>query len=132
MIHTGSCLCDGVQFRLIGPLEPIQICHCAQCRKAQGSAFAANIPVAATAFELISGAALLVRYASSPGKARVFCGQCGSPVFSQRDAAPETLRVRAGLIDGPLKLPLSSHAFTASKADWWTITDTLTQHPGPR
>lgn len=132
MTHTGSCLCDGVQFQLTGPLEPIQICHCGQCRKAQGTAFVTNIPVAAAAFQLIAGEALLTRYASSPGKTRTFCSQCGSPVYSQRDAAPDTLRVRAGLIDGPLEVRLSSHAYTASKADWWVITDNLPQSPGPR
>ena len=50
MAHTGSCLCGGVRFRIEGELGPVQVCHCTQCRKAQGGPFAAVIPVAASAY----------------------------------------------------------------------------------
>ena len=118
---TGSCLCKGVQFKITSKLEPIQICHCGQCRKAQGSAFAANIPVAASSFHLTSGAELLREYESSPGKQRVFCGRCGSPVYSRRTDKPEVVRLRAGTLDGAQDTQPAFHFYTASKANWWTI-----------
>jgi hypothetical protein len=49
-MHTGGCLCGGIRFRVQGNLAPIELCHCSQCRKAQGGPFASNIPVAAAAF----------------------------------------------------------------------------------
>lgn len=129
MSTTGSCLCGGVAFRIDGALAPIQLCHCAQCRKAQGGAFAANIPVAAAAFRLLAGDALLAAYESSPGKERVFCRRCGSPVLSRRAAHPEVVRVRAGLLDGPLDARPALHQHTASRCDWWPIEDDLPQYP---
>jgi hypothetical protein len=96
MAYTGSCLCGGITFRVETELEPIQVCHCAQCRKAQGGPFAAVIPVAASTFKLLSGEHLLKFYESSPGKQRVFCGCCGSPIYSRRQALPAVVRVRAG------------------------------------
>ncbi|HBS15496.1 GFA family protein, partial [Alloalcanivorax venustensis] len=30
--YTGSCLCGGIAFEVRGPLAPIQVCHCQQCR----------------------------------------------------------------------------------------------------
>jgi hypothetical protein len=127
-ITTGSCLCGGVRFRIEQPLAPIQICHCTQCRKAQGTPFATNIPVAAAAFRLEQGEALLAEFESSPGKLRVFCSRCGSPVYSRRPAIPDVLRVRAGLLDEPVQAQLQAHGHVASKSSWWPIDDTLPQY----
>jgi hypothetical protein len=128
--YTGKCLCGGVQFRIDGELAPIQICHCSQCRHAQGTPFATNIPVAIDAFTLLSGAELLREYESSPGKLRVFCSRCGSPIYSRRSAVPETVRIRAGLIAEPLRTRPGFHFHTDSQCNWWPIGDALPQYPG--
>jgi hypothetical protein len=118
-MFTGHCLCGAVRYRITSELPPIQVCYCGQCRKAQGSAFATNIPVSRAAFELLSGAAALREYTSSPGKQRVFCGCCGSPIYSCREGV-DVLRVRAGLINEPLPEQLI-HCQVASKCNWWTL-----------
>ncbi len=130
--HTGSCLCQGIRFQIDGPLEPVQVCHCQQCRKAQGTPLATNIPVATSAFRLLAGSELLAEFESSPGKKRCFCRTCGSPVISRRDDRPDVVRVRAGLIDGPLEVRPVSHAYTDSRANWWDIQDDLPRYPGAR
>lgn len=129
-MHTGSCLCGAVRYRLHGPLEAIQVCHCGACRKAQGAAFAANIPVTDEAFELVSGEDQLQAYESSPGKERVFCRTCGSPLFSRTTALPGVRRIRAGTLDGPADSRPAFHAFMDDAADWWTISDDLPRYPG--
>ena len=128
-MHTGSCLCGGVRFRIDAALAPIKACHCKQCRKAQGTPFATNTPVSSDAFQLVKGAELLDAFESSPGKQRVFCRVCGSPVYSKRESLPDIFRVRAGLIDGTLAVDLVAHCYTAYKANWWPIQDALPQHP---
>lgn len=127
--HTGGCLCGAVRFEIVGALAPIQLCYCSQCRKAQGGAFASNIPVAAEAFSLVRGVDLLAHFQSSPGKERAFCAHCGSPVYSRRTASPGVLRVRAGLIDAPLNTALAHHAYTDDCADWWDIEGDLPRYP---
>ena len=127
---TGSCLCGGIQFRIEAALEPIQVCHCSQCRKAQGTPFATNTPVPAAAFHLVSGADLLTSFESSPGKERVFCRKCGSPLYSKKDTVPGVLRVRAGLLNEPLSVTPAVHFYTGSKANWWPINDDLPQFEG--
>lgn len=130
--YTGGCLCGALRFRLDAPLAPIQVCHCRQCRKAQGGPFATNIPVPRAAFAWLDEPSTLQRYASSPGKWRAFCGRCGSPLYSERDAMPATIRVRAGLIDQPLLVGPDAHAHVASQCNWWPIDDDLPQHPAGR
>lgn len=133
MTHTGSCLCGAVRFEIRGGLAPIQLCHCGQCRKAQGSAFAANIPVAAEDFRLVRGDEALRAYESSPGKQRVFCATCGSPIFSRLTAKPDTVRVRAGTLDAPTGARPGFHFYIDSKADWFDLPDDgLPRHTGPR
>lgn len=125
---TGSCLCEGVQFRLHGELAPIQVCHCLQCRKAQGGPFATNIPVNKSGLTLTAGAELLKSYSASPGKRRWFCSVCGSPIYSERDSLPGVLRLRAGLINEALPLGVGFHAFVGSQCNWWPIADEHPQH----
>lgn len=127
-MQQGRCLCGGIRFQIADELAPIQLCHCGQCRQAQGGAFASNIPVAEGAFQLLAGAELLQPYESSPGKQRVFCRQCGSPVFSRHVQVPGVLRVRAGLLEGELKTRPVAHSFVASKANWWTLDDKLPRY----
>ncbi|CAD5110117.1 GFA family protein [Zestomonas carbonaria] len=126
-MYQGGCLCGGVRYQVEGELAPIQICHCGQCRKAQGTAFVTNIPVAEADFRLLQGDERLKAFESSPGKWRVFCDQCGSPLFSRTARLPGVLRIRAGSFDGELATRPVAHFHVASKANWWTIGDDLPQ-----
>jgi hypothetical protein len=89
-----------------------------------------NIPVAVSAFELLSGNELLNSYESSPGKQRVFCKVCGSPIYSKRADLPEVLRIRAGTIDGALRTKPIAHFYVDSKANWYEINDSLPKFSG--
>ena len=131
-MHTGSCHCRAVRFEIAGELAPIQVCHCGDCRKAQGGPFGTNVPVETSKFHLLSGAEDLRIYESTPGKERVFCGRCGGPLFSRLKSKPEAMRVRAGTLDGPVDTQIDFHFYTASKANWWPITDDKPQYPDAR
>ena len=127
---SGSCLCGEIKFQIIGQLNPIQICHCRQCRKAQGGPLATNIPVNTCNLTFVRGEEYLQEFESltRKGKFRVFCRICGSPIFSRLDTAPALVRVRAGSLDEPFASELALHQFVAHKASWWAIDDELPQH----
>lgn len=122
-MHRGSCLCRGIVFSVSGELPPIQVCHCGQCRQAQGGPFATNIPVDESRVSWLSGLDLIQRYESSPGKVRCFCKTCGSPLFSQRTSLPGVLRLRAGTLEGLVHAKVGLHIYHGSKANWWTALD---------
>jgi hypothetical protein len=125
----GRCLCGGIEYEINGEVGPIDYCHCSYCRRASGSAFAANATISAAAFALRSGDALLREYESTPGKFRSFCSNCGSPIYARVPAVPEILRIRVGTLSSdPLSRP-SGHYDVESKASWFTIADDLEQHP---
>jgi hypothetical protein len=127
---TGSCLCGRVRYRVDEIAGPYVYCHCRSCRKASGSAFAANLPVPADAFTILEGQAQIRHFESSPGKRRHFCGHCGSPLYATVSARPDTVRVRLGTVDTTLSEPPAAHIFTSEKAPWHTIDDSARRFGG--
>jgi hypothetical protein len=126
----GRCLCGRVQFEIDGRLGPAIFCHCSQCRRASGSAFAVNAPVRARYLSFRAGRDVITEYESTPGKFRAFCSGCGSPIYSRLASDPETFRIRMGTLDDdPGRRPFA-HFWVGSKAAWFEITDGLPQHPG--
>ena len=123
----GSCLCGGIHYEIAGDIVGINYCHCRQCRKASGTAFATNAAVATSDFHLSRGRERLAAIESSPGKKRYFCSGCGSPIYSQFDDRLETVYVRIGTIDDDSALSPDVHIHVASKAPWYEIRDDLPQ-----
>lgn len=124
----GSCLCNGIQYEIQGDLGEIIQCHCQKCRKANGTAFATNTPIASESFRFLKGEELTAEFESTPGVFRVFCKQCASPLFSRRPSQPEVLRLRLGTLDTPIDTKPSMHIFVGSKAEWDEITDDKPQY----
>jgi len=123
--YTASCLCGGIKLALTVEPGPIAICHCAMCRKAQGGPFSAQAQMPADALNVTEGVDLLAHYESSPGHHRLFCKRCGSPLFSTNVDEPNMVRVRVGIIDGPLRTRPSAHYYVGQMANWWRIDDPL-------
>ncbi|MCH7302967.1 GFA family protein [Acinetobacter sp. NIPH1876] len=126
-VYRGSCLCDGIHYEIHGEIGEIIQCHCQRCRKANGTAYATNAPISSAAFKITQGEELVKKFAAS-GVYRWFCGECGSPLISSRDAQPELYRLRIGTLDTPLQQKPSMHIFAASKAEWDCIADDLPQY----
>lgn len=132
---TGSCLCGSVRFQITGKIGPVGYCHCAQCRKASGTAFAANADVRRSAVSFEAGLDGVREYESSPGKFRAFCARCGSPIYSRTAGNEDRLRVRLGLLDDDPGRRGLAHCWVGSKAPWFVIADQLPQFdqaPPPR
>ncbi|MFK5914213.1 MAG: GFA family protein [Woeseiaceae bacterium] len=125
---NGSCLCGHIKFVINGEVKDIVCCHCSQCRKAQGSAFATNGNVSSSQFSFISGEDNLSEYAYSESQSKFFCKTCGSPVISKNTQQPENIRIRLGLIETDIHERPNAHIFVGSKANWETICDDLPQH----
>lgn len=123
----GGCLCGGVRYEIEGPTGPALYCHCAMCRKAQGSAFRTRLAVPRSAFHLVHGAELLAEYRSSADTVRRFCRVCGSPLMNSWSPAPDIYGVAMGTLDDDPGVRPAMHVFVGSKAPWHDITDALPQ-----
>ena len=124
----GSCLCGQVQYEYTGELGPIAMCHCSQCRRAQGSAYGTNSPIVASQFRLVTGDELVKEFESKPGKKRAFCIECGSPLYSRLDSEPDALRLRIGTLTTSISEKPSYHIFAGSAAEWYEFKDGLPRY----
>lgn len=122
---TGSCLCGGVKYEYHGTISELVICHCNQCKRAQGTAFATNAPVESILLKFTKGEALLKVYNSNPKKQRVFCCKCGSPIYSAHVEKPGIYRLRAGTITSALEHTPDYQQFCESRTHWIELDETI-------
>ena len=126
MSIRGSCLCGGVTFEVDLPFESFVNCHCSRCRKATGTAHAANAIVAPGQFRWLSGAELVARYDLPTARsfATSFCKVCGAPLPHATRSGRRVI-IPAGAFDEPLATSPDRHVQWASRADWYEHGDRL-------
>ncbi len=129
---NGSCLCGAVRFSVAQPVKELRACHCRSCQKASGAGGSVNAVVPGSAFRLTKGTPKRFSARADSGRLlhRYFCGDCGSPVYSQRDTTPQTVVVRAGLFDNAPDMRITANIWTGSAPPWSHIDPSTTQHPG--
>lgn len=126
--HEGGCLCGAVRYRATGPLRPVTVCHCGQCRRTHGHV-AAYTAVAREGLALVEDRGLRW-YESSPGFRRGFCGTCGASLFWERALGPR-VSIAAGTLDGPTGLATAGHIYVADAGDYYPLGDDgLPRFPG--
>ena len=97
---SGSCLCGSVSFEGEGDIAVMANCHCTDCQKATGAAFAAM-----TFFKeddiSISGELNSYEHVADSGSrmTKLGCPKCGSPMFGKNTARAGMIAVRAGAMD---------------------------------
>lgn len=122
-VHEGGCLCGAVRYRIVGAPRAAAACHCRSCRLACGAT-----PVAWTVFnrrdfEFVAGAP--VRFGSSPGVTRSFCGRCGTPLAYQTDDGPDTIDVTTATLDRPEAFPPTKEIWLEHKVPWVPVNEKL-------
>jgi hypothetical protein len=130
---NGSCLCGAVRYTVSVPISKLRACHCTHCQKSSGAGGSVNAVVPSASFALTQGAPK--PYADTgthSGRTlyRYFCGDCGSPIYSQRDGNPEFVVVRAGSLDHAAGMKITTHIWTTSARPWAQIDPASEQHPG--
>jgi hypothetical protein len=100
---TGGCQCGAVRFRAAVLMDNPHVCHCRMCQKASGNFFAALVGVKHADLTWTRGQA--ATFSSSPGIARGFCRDCGTPLFFRRDGGGH-VSLSIGAFDTPAAIPL--------------------------
>ncbi|WP_166220573.1 GFA family protein [Pseudomonas atagonensis] len=127
MIETfhGSCLCRTVTYEIQSRPKAVAHCHCSQCRKGHGAAFASYGSVPRGDLRLIQGAEQLTAYRSSESVLRQFCSHCGSSLFWSRDQGEyaDWVSIALGTLDTDFTPDKQRHVEVTSKAPWYAIHD---------
>jgi hypothetical protein len=126
-LFEGSCLCGRVRYRAVGPLGEMNHCHCADCRKSHGAAFASYIEMPRDRISFVQGEDNLEVYQAEAGTSRFFCRTCGSNIYCCSDKW-EDFYLTGGTIDTPGDPPSQMHIFVRSRVPWFEIRDRYPQH----
>ena len=124
----GHCECNRVSYETDSDILDFSHCHCSQCRRLHGAAFATFASIETDKFRYLSGEEDIKKYASSDDLKRVFCRNCGSNILVSLNDVPEILYLSMGAIDGNPTHPEAYHIYVGSKAPWHEITDGFIQY----
>jgi hypothetical protein len=112
----GSCLCGAVRFAVTPPLRDVIVCHCTQCRKTSGHAWAAS-SVPLDRFDLPEDRGL-AWYDASPAARRGFCRDCGASLF-WKPADENRMSFSPAALDRPAGLVVARHVFAEDAGDYY-------------
>ena len=124
MLYKGTCECGAVAYEAEAEARDVTICHCGQCLRTSGHAWA-SVSIPADRIRLTSDAGLKW-FTSSDTARRGFCTGCGSSLFFDVFGRNRTA-IGAGTLTQPTGLKTGKHVFTADKGDYYEIACTAPQ-----
>jgi hypothetical protein len=111
---TGGCLCGKIRYSADAEPAFVGLCHCHDCQKFTGSAFAAVIGLPKWAVT-VTGALKGFTKRGDSGKPikRLFCPECGASVMDEAEAAPLVM-IAAGTLDDTSWVKPTTQIYCAS------------------
>ena len=126
MEQEGGCACGKTRYTMTAAPLIVHACHCRDCQRLTGSAFALNIWIERRRVETDHARFTSSTVAAGSGKPHeIFhCPDCGTAIYSKYHAAPgDTVLLRAGTLDHPEAVQPDVHIFTRSKLPWLELPE---------
>ncbi|MDG2336235.1 MAG: GFA family protein [Myxococcota bacterium] len=126
-----GCLCGAIRFEIDrDAVVSANHCHCSDCQKSTGSAFATIVLVPIDAFRMEAGETRSYSVTGSSGQSvtRSFCPDCGSPLWSEVEVFPGFRFVKAGAFDDASWIEPASSYWGDSAQPWAPPAEGLPVH----
>ena len=126
MDQEGGCACGTTRYRLTAAPLIVHACHCHDCQRLSGSAFATNIWIERRFVEADHTRLRSDMVTAGSGKPQeIFrCPDCGTALWSKYHAAPgDTVLLRVGTLDRPETIAPDVQIFTRSKVPWFELPE---------
>jgi len=116
---TGGCLCGKVRYSADSEPTFVGICHCHDCQKFTGSAFAAVIALPKSGVT-VTGTLKGFTKPGDSGKPveRRFCPECGTSVMDEGEVMPGVVMIGVGTLDDPSWVKPTTQIYCASAQPW--------------
>ena len=126
---SGGCSCGGIRYE--GNADPVLMlnCHCRDCQRAGGSAYAAIMVMPKAAIQM-RGEPRYHKVIGGSGKAieRGFCPTCGSQVAVKLERLPDLFGLQVGSLDDPSTYRPMMDAYTSSAQPWDHMDPNIPKH----
>ena len=123
MSYAASCRCGQLKATVTGEPIRMSVCHCLNCQKRSGSAFAAQARFMADQVAIEGRTNSFELVGDSGGKATFhFCPECGSDVYyDNNDRADGQIAIPLGAFDDPYFLTPAFSIYENRKHGWVEI-----------
>src|SRR5690242_13092077 len=124
-MRTGRCLCGRCAYEIAGEPVVVAHCHCLDCQRLTGAGHSTGAMFAEAGIRL-EGPVASYSMASEAGNevTRLFCGNCGSPLFGKNTGMPGFMTVMMGTLEEPELAP-QVVVFARSRRSWDVMDETL-------
>ncbi len=118
--YAGGCSCGAVRFRLTSAPMFVHCCHCLDCQKQTGGAFAINALIETDRIEMLGSAPQAVSMPTDSGRPHDIyrCPECKVAVWSDYGRRPYLRFVRVATLDDPHAITPDVHIYTRTKVPW--------------
>jgi hypothetical protein len=133
---TPSCRCGQLKATVTGEPVRVSVCHCLNCKKRSGSAFAVQARWPKEDVRIEGGSKTFVKVADSGNRATFhFCPDCGSDVYYEIDGKFDDkfnglIAIPLGAFDDPYFLKPRFSVWEERKHDWVEIIGDDVEHMG--
>lgn len=128
--RTASCRCGQLRATVTGEPVRVSVCHCLNCKKRSGSAFAVQARWPAEQV-IIEGRSSSFKKVSDSGNWATFhfCPDCGSDVhYDNNGKFDGQIAIPLGAFDDPFFLSPKFSVWEERKHDWLEITGDDVEH----
>ena len=129
--QSGGCQCGAVRYEIGGPPRIVYACHCTECQRQSGSAFAMAAVFPGESFRITKGVPRMFARRTSPVKTMEcwFCAECGTRLYHMPGGASYPNRnIKPGTLDDSSWLMPTLHFWTRSAQPWVVIPDDATRY----
>lgn len=118
--RSGGCLCGAIRYECAGEAQFSLQCHCRDCQRGSGAPHVAAVRMPAGGFRITQGAPRRYVAKSDAGNdiTRVFCGDCGTPLYVQVSTRPDIVGLRVCTFDDPSWFRPDANIFVKSAQPW--------------
>lgn len=130
----GSCHCGSVMYEAEIDPDQVVICHCTDCQTFSSAPYRVSVfGVRSDNFRRIKGSPKT--YSKTGGSGRevlvVFCGECGTALYSTKNDTEGPFNLRIGAIKQRRELVPKNQGFCGSGMPWATNIDGIHRIPEP-
>ena len=129
---AGGCLCGAVRYDCAEAPLMMGTCHCRDCQRNSGSAFATLMIFKKDAVAITGEGVAYFSHIGGSGQSveRCFCSKCGSSVSAFYEVTPQFTVVFAGSLDDPSLVKPQWNIYTAGKQPWVDLPPHLKSFQG--
>lgn len=127
--RTASCRCGQLSLTAAGEPIRLSVCHCLNCKKRSGSAFAVQARWPADQVAVSGSSKTFTKAGDSGDRAHFhFCPDCGSDVYYVAEAMPDLVAVPLGAFDDPFFGTPEYSVYEGRKHRWLAIVGDSVEH----